>query len=433
MANEVRFKPPDIDVINSVFMLLDKCPNGKPENSTANFLKVLENDDHFSEAMFDEFSDRPVRITGNVWDPWSDTDDSESRHYIETWYHIRSTSKLTDAFNILLSHRHRNRLQERIKSIKWDGIPRCQFFLIRWLKADDTAYVRECSRLIFAQGIKRAFEPGCKAEIVIVLKGDQGCGKSTIVMWLALNPEFYSAVSSFIGQEGAEAVQGKWVCEIEEMLATIANDKYSSKAEAMAKSYISTQSAFYRNPYAHRPTEHPRTNIFIGTTNKDRFLTDLTGNRRWYPVDCHSDAYELYENEESIKNYIEQCWAEMYDAYTRKDPLSSVTAGEAVRHIIIEKQHDSEMEDPRVGLIERYLTESAAEYVSCQEIWTRALHPDVHDKASCTRRDANEIGEILRLKLGCQPVGKKYFPEFGTQHCYKVPDSLTTATLSSSM
>ncbi len=433
MANEIKFKPPDNSVIDSVYLLLDKNPQGKIDNSTANYLKILENDNHFSDAIYDDFADRPIRIVDNVWISWTDTDDSEARHYIETWYHIRSSAKLSDAFNVYLSNRHRNRLQERIKSIEWDGIPRCKYFLTQWLRADDTPYVQECSRLIFAQGIKRAFEPGCKAEIVIVLKGVQGCGKSTIVMWLALDPEFYSAVSTFSGQEGAEAVQGKWICEIEEMLATIANDKNAGKAEALAKSYISTQSAFYRNPYAHRPTEHLRTNIFVGTTNKDKFLTDLTGNRRWYPVDCHSDAYDLYRNEDSIKEYIGQCWAEMYDAYQRKLPLASVTAGEAVRHTIIEKQHDSEMEDPRIGLIERYLTESAGNYVCCQEIWTRALHPDANDKASCTRRDANEIGEILRLKLGCKSVGKRYFPEYGTQHAFEVPDNLTIAALSGAL
>lgn len=81
--------------------------------------------------------------------------------------------------------------------------------LIRWLGAEDTQYNRECSRLLFAGGINRAFRPGCKNDNVIVFVGKQGGGKSTFTQWLALAPELYSSTKTINGQKGLEAISGK--------------------------------------------------------------------------------------------------------------------------------------------------------------------------------------------------------------------------------
>ena len=40
-------------------------------------------------------------------------------------------------------------------------------------------YVREASRVFLTQACARAVDPGCKADIVVVLEGKQGIGKST--------------------------------------------------------------------------------------------------------------------------------------------------------------------------------------------------------------------------------------------------------------
>jgi predicted P-loop ATPase len=49
--------------------------------------------------------------------------------------------------------------------------------------------------------------------------------------------------------------------------------------------------------------------VFIGTTNKDEFLADETGNRRWLPVTVgHVDV-------QAIKADQKQLWAEARDLY----------------------------------------------------------------------------------------------------------------------
>jgi len=50
------------------------------------------------------------------------------------------------------------------------------------------------------------------------------------------------------------------------------------------KAFISRQVDAYRPPYGRVTVEVPRTSVFVGTTNEDEFLTDATGNRRYWPI-----------------------------------------------------------------------------------------------------------------------------------------------------
>ena len=70
-------------------------------------------------------------------------------------------------------------------------------------KCEDTPYVQEVSRLIFAGGIHRLYQSGCKFDDMPVLIGTkQGEGKSTLVRWLAMRDEYFTEVNEFDGQKG---------------------------------------------------------------------------------------------------------------------------------------------------------------------------------------------------------------------------------------
>ena len=58
---------------------------------------------------------------------------------------------------------------------------RISTLLIKWLKCEDTDYIREVSRLIFSGGINRVYNPGCKFDDMPVFIGTkQGEGKKHI-------------------------------------------------------------------------------------------------------------------------------------------------------------------------------------------------------------------------------------------------------------
>lgn len=188
-----------------------KFDGGKnPQLTIENFLSILENDPLLKDyLLYNELSNAPECISSGEIRRWKDEDDSWLRGYIEQNYCIYSPQKLDDALRVRFNQRRYHPVREKIQSITWDGKPRIKRFLIEWLKVDDCPYSEEVSRLIFAGGIHRAFNPGCKFEDMAVLIGKkQGEGKSTIIRWLAMDDKFFREVNEIDGQRGVEAVEG---------------------------------------------------------------------------------------------------------------------------------------------------------------------------------------------------------------------------------
>lgn len=389
-----------------------KFDGGKnPQLTIENFLSILENDPLLKDyLLYNELSNAPECISSGEIRRWKDEDDSWLRGYIEQNYCIYSPQKLDDALRVRFNQRRYHPVREKIQSITWDGKPRIKRFLIEWLKVDDCPYSEEVSRLIFAGGIHRAFRPGCKFEDMAVLIGKkQGEGKSTIIRWLAMDDKFFREVNEIDGQRGVEAVEGGWICEVSELLAL----KRTKEVEA-AKSYFSRQTDTYRKPYDKRVTENPRQCIFIGTTNTAEFLTDKTGNRRYYPVECNSSGRDLFEHKAEIQEYIEQCWAEAYSLY-QKGELPPVLD----KSILPEAQYRQESaleDDYRVGMVKAYLDgKSEGESVCIIELWQEALG----ESFKPTRKDSNELALIMQSAPGWIKVPSvQVTSRWGRQRCW---------------
>lgn len=394
----------------------------KPIPTGFNFLTILANDHRFEDLRFNTVRGIPERVRDGKRIPWTDADDADAQLYMETVYGIVSAPKYENALTKYLQTVQYNPVQEAIIATQWDGRRRVEEFLIRWAGADDNPVNRECSRLLFAGGVHRAFKPGCKFDYCIVLIGAQGVGKSTLCRWLAMDDDFYCSLKTIIGQKGSEGIQGKWIVEIEELLAMYANSKSGSLAEEAAKAFLSRQSEFYRLPYAKRPTDNLRTNIFIGTTNKDEFLEDPTGNRRWYPVTCHCDGIDLRQHEQECREYIRQAWAEIWTAYRSGEPLANPFTSRELEQEIRVRQRSAEVEDEWIGIIEDFLDRHQIDKTCVVQVWREAL---CQPRIDPTNADKRRIGSILTSKLGWIRGGVARFGEFGSQKSFLRPAGLT--------
>ena len=385
--------------------------NGKPVTSIENFVGIMRQDDFFCGIRFNLLTYSPE------WDgeKWNDTHDSTVRGYIESKYKIHSRDKCDDAFRMFLRTREYNPVIDEIEAIEWDGIERIPTLLTKWLKCDDTPYVREVSRLIFSGGINRLYNPGCKFDDVPVLVGmHQGEGKSTFIRWLALRDEWFTDnLVEIEGTKGIEALEGIWICEIAEMMATT-----KAKEVESVKAYITRQNDRYRRPFDKRVTDHPRQCIFIGTTNKAQFLTDKTGNRRWYPVVCRQNGYDLFSNKEAIQADIRQCWAEAKVKYDRGEMLPY--ADQTIIELIRSEQDAAVEDDYRVGLIQEYI-EGRSE-VCALELWREALK---NEYLPMSKRDSMDIGLIMQSISGWEKVKTpKRFTNYGLQRYWKCAQKL---------
>lgn len=377
---------------------------GKPMATIDNFLMILRNDKVFESLRFNQLSYSPEHIVDGKLERWQDKDDSKARFYIEQKYKIHSREKLDDALRILFSEREYHPIKQTIEAVQWDGVPRIQELFIKWLKCEDTPYIREVTRLVFAGGIHRLYNPGCKFDDVAVLIGTkQGEGKSTFARWLAIQDDFFTEVTEIEGQKGIEAIEGAWICEIAELLAVT-----KSKEVEAVKSYITKLVDRYRRPFDRRTTDHKRQCVFIGTTNKEQFLTDKTGNRRWYPVKVNSSGYDLHDNKAEVQKDIIQAWAEAKYLYDKGElqPYADRNLLEDIRKI----QGQAVEDDYRVGMIEDYVQDKTE--VCIMELWKYAL---CNEFTKPSRRESNDLSLILQSLGGWRRGKVKHHPAFGNQ------------------
>ena len=381
--------------------------SGRPMNTIDNFMLILRNDEYFSGMRFNLLTHSPEMEYGGEMRRWTDTDDAAVRYYIERKYRIHHQQKLDDALRILFREREYHPIKDIIESVSWDGVERIPGFLIKWLKCEDSDYSREVSRLIFSGGINRLYRPGCKFDDMAVLIGTkQGEGKSTFVRWLALKDDFFREVNEFEGQKGIEAIEGGWICEASELLALT-----RVKDQEAVKSYLTRLNDTYRKPFDKRVTEHRRQCIFIGTTNKAHFLTDKTGNRRFYPIKVNQTGYQLFDHAEEIKAEIQQCWAEAKYKFDRggMKPFADIKLMESIRT----HQADATEDDYRDGLIEDYL--EGKESVCIFELWMEALGNDRKPE----KKESNEIGLILQSKGWVRDLKSSRCGRFGSQKLWR--------------
>ena len=210
-----------------------------------NFYRLITN--HYGKTIrMNEMTGKPEWYdkSRKIWREWTDAQESQARAYFESNYGMYSQAKLADALAIYFADNKVNPLLNILDKLEWDGKPRIEHFLHDVMKADDSEYIRECSRLIFAGGIHRAYEPGCKFDDMIVLIGGQSAGKSTIVRWLNMEDEFFREIKTINGKEGIEAIRGVWIGEVAELMAMTR----VKEAEAV-KAYITSQEDSYRPPY----------------------------------------------------------------------------------------------------------------------------------------------------------------------------------------
>lgn len=387
-----------------------KCnKNGSLKNIAKNYLLILEQDPFFDGLIYNSLSRDFEQNKRDGKIVWEESQSAAARMYIESQYGIHSAEKFWDALSVYSAKHQYHPVRRVVERTIWDGKERCESFLTKWMKCEDTPYTREVSRLLFATGIHRLYRPGCKADTTTVLIGDQGCGKSTICRWLALTDDFFGEINTFEGKSSIESLQGIFIGEVVELLALT-----KVREQEAVKAFLTRQVDKGRMAYQKMVGNFPRQCIFIATTNKEWFLTDKTGGRRWLPVHVNADARELYERETEVKADIAQCWAEALYKF-RKNEMPCVP-DRKLEAEILKQQASIEEEDWRVGMIETYL--ESREEVCVLELWERALHS--YDKPQ--RKDSMEISMILK-NLGWVNKRSARTRQYGMQRIWQ-PKSL---------
>lgn len=329
---------------------LDK--NGGISESLTNFVTILRYDQRLYEIAYNEHScgisirDAELLPWDQLKPGWSDADLASLTAYLDRVYHIFSPSKLKNALLTITAERSFHPIKEYLEGLAaWDGKKRLETLLVDYLGAEDSSYVRAVTRKTLVAAVARVYEPGIKFDTVLVLSGPQGIGKS--MFFAKLGGIWFSdslTISDMRDKTGAEKLQGFWVMEIGEM-----NGIKKVEVETV-KSFASRQDDKFRVAYGTVVESHPRQCVICGTSNSQHFLRDVTGNRRFWPVQVTGECSLHPWNMD--KPLLEQIWAEALTLYNAGEEL--ILKGNDAE-MAAEKQQEALENDDREGLVREYL------------------------------------------------------------------------------
>ena len=314
-----------------------------------NICTILRHDRNLQPIVFNQFKSM-LDVTGKLPWPqvkpgWNDTDVACAKLYFEKTYGIWSPTKFKDALLAVTSaERLYHPIKEYLATLKWDGVPRLDTLLIDYLGAEDNPYVRAVTRKTLVAAIARIYRPGIKFDSVLVLNGEQGMGKSTL--FSILGREWFSdslSISDMKDKTAPEKLQGYWLLELSELTGMKKVDV------EVVKSFITRTDDKYRHAYGTTVESHPRSCVIVGTTNSDGgFLRDITGNRRFWPVNVSGHGkYHPWELEDP-----DQIWAEAIEYYNRGEEL--FLKGE-IAAAAYAQQREAMETDAREGIVQEYL------------------------------------------------------------------------------
>lgn len=346
------FTDVDISVDMDWVKLLKKDARGNVISTSTNIYIILKHDPYLKDCfVYNSFENRDCAVKDLPWrsvkpggDFLKDSDDAALRNYLDKNYNLTGQFKIADAFRQLMIEHQVHPVLEYLKSRTWDCVSRLDMLLIDFLGAEDNEYVRAVTRKAFVAAVARVYEPGIKYQTALTLVGPQGCGKSTLLAKMG-QQWFSDSLGSIDNDKITEQLQGVWIMEIAELSGF-------KKADVdKVKHFVAKGIDRFRVAFGKRTEVFPRQCVFFPTTNKDDFLTDQTGNRRFWPVTVAVKPGKDIDKD-LTPTIVNQLWAEAVDLYHRGETIYLSKSLEAMAAGI---QEDHIEKDPREERIARYL------------------------------------------------------------------------------
>jgi putative DNA primase/helicase len=290
------------------------------------------------------------------------------------------TKQLDSHLNVLSHQCPYHPIIRSLHENKWDGEPRLHKFL-QSIKTENDAFSHKLIKTWMISAIAAAHsEDGFINQGVLVIQGAQGIGKT---LWVkSLDPIGCGAVKEGAildpaNKDNVILLAKHWIVELGELDAT-----FNKSDIARLKSYITMQADDVRFPYAIKQTRLPRRTSYIATVNDDKFLSDDTGNRRWWTISAIS--IDLAHGLD-----MQQVWAEV--CFLWRSGVSPYLTYESQHELNVLNIEHEKIDPLREKLLDNYDWESTArQYISA----TKVLEELGFTKPN--RSEATKMGVLLK-------------------------------------
>lgn len=331
---------------------LDLDKRGNIKSTARNIRIILQCAPELAGKLWYNSFSREYIISGDLpWprdrEPVTDADMSNLRVWLEERFGVTGKDKIDDAFVAVCTEHRRNPVRDYFNSLRWDGNNRLDRLIIDYVGAIDNELTRLMTRKHFTAAVKRVFEPGCKYDYCLILKGTEGIGKSTL--FDVMGGDYFSdSVRSIDGKDAEEVLKRKVIVELAELAALKKNTVEELKA------FITRRVADVRAPYGRITERIPRHVVFCGTTNEELFLKGDTGNRRFWIINCNA-ALRKYDNmRDALTQDRDQLWAEAVYRYKAGETLYLSKEME-VQARQLQREYNDENDDPLLPLLNEFL------------------------------------------------------------------------------
>lgn len=228
------------------------------------------------------------------------------------------TGSIASFISALSMKRERNPVVNYFEVLKWDGKSRIQELADTLTVPSDMQAARDfiikrflISICAAADAAKQSLNADAqpKYEYVLVLQGLQGVRKTTWFNYIL--PEDlrqYMKDGAWLDANNTDSVRKATryvLVELGELDAT-----FRRSDVARMKAYLSERFDVFRKPYSRSMGEFTRRTVYCATVNGVTFLSDPTGNRRYWALFVSS-----IQSVESSGIDLDQLWAEAWQLY----------------------------------------------------------------------------------------------------------------------
>lgn len=296
---------------------------------------------------------------------------------------------------MLADENQHNPVENWIKARAWDGKTRLPEIYETIKSSHEKAKNAFIYRWMIGAVALACSPNGVDSPGILVLQGPQGLGKTwwfkKLVPFEAL-PGVTRADASINPHDKDSVNQAisYWLVELGELDATFKRSEI-----AALKSFITRDQDIFRRPFMPSDSRFPRRTAFMASVNPMQYLTDDTGNRRFWTIACSEiNSYHVID--------MQQLWAEVHEKWRGGE---SHQLSEEEKSMVEEINRDHITNDPITEmLVKEYKWESEQVYwrwLTATEILRELQVPRI------TKAELRTCATAVRELNGNQEARKK--------------------------